>query len=152
MTLALTGITPQDPEGERPNQHSQPMQHSINSKLLRYWKIEQGRNILNTSSNYNVWPYLEPVPKLYLKTAFMRTKCKHLIFCVIKELLLNFLRCDNATVVTSLQTDISQMYDIAPKLEWLWIRLEWLCLEWLWERLLWTCLRIFFSIHKLLFL
>lgn len=62
MTLALTVITPQDSKGERPNQHSQPMQHSIKSKLLRCWKIKQGRNILNTSSNYNVWPYLEPVP------------------------------------------------------------------------------------------
>lgn len=67
MTPALTVITPQDPKGEGPNQHSQPMQHAINSKLLRYWKREQERNILNTSSNYNVWPYLEPVSKTLFK-------------------------------------------------------------------------------------
>lgn len=56
-------------------------------------------------------------PKFYLKTAFMRTKRKHLIFGVIKEFLLNFLRCDNSFVVISLQTDISQTSHIPPKLE-----------------------------------
>lgn len=67
MTPALTVITPQDPKWKWPNQHSQPMQHAINSKLLRYWKREQERYILNTSSNYIVWPYLEPVSKILFK-------------------------------------------------------------------------------------
>ena len=67
MTPALTVITAQDPKWKQPNQHSQPMQHAINNKLLRYWKREQERYILNTSSNYTVWPYLEPVSKILFK-------------------------------------------------------------------------------------
>ena len=47
MTPALTVITSQDPKWEWPNQHSQPMQHTINSKLLRYCKRQQERYILN---------------------------------------------------------------------------------------------------------
>lgn len=47
----------------------------------------------------------------------MRTKRKHLIFGVIKEFLLNVLRCDNSIVAISLQTDISQTSHIPPKLE-----------------------------------
>ena len=81
------------------------LKNKARKKYFKYIKQLQCMALFGTSS------------KLYLKTAFMRTKCKHLIFCVIKELLLNFLRSDNATVVISLQTDISQMSDIAPKLE-----------------------------------
>ena len=67
-------------------QSAQPTHGACNDNtFLKHWKREKERNLFNISTNYNVWPYLDPVSKNPLQNCIYEDywKCKHLtnIWC-----------------------------------------------------------------------